>query len=42
MQAAKAMASLHYYTGLHEPSFLDTAISTKTNVLAHSMIKLLR
>ena len=37
MQAARAMANLHNYTGLHEPSFLDTAISTKTNVLAHSV-----
>ena len=42
MQAVKALASLHICTGLHEPSFLDTAVSTKANLLAHSIIKLLR
>ena len=29
MQAAKALVSLHIYTGYHEPSFLETVISTK-------------
>ena len=29
MQAAKALASLHIYTGYYEPSILETVISTK-------------
>ena len=28
-QAAKALVCLHIYTGLHEPSFLETVLSTK-------------
>ena len=41
MQIAKALASLHIYTCLPEPSFLDTALSTKSNVLAHLIYSLL-
>ena len=32
MQAVKELESLHVYTGLLEPSFLDTAMSTSIKI----------